>query len=574
MNNILDGTPIPYASITGLEHQPVSAGIGDVYKQWSHRTAVMISSQTGSGKNTFILKHLLPYAKDTNRQVFIFSNRIALNIQQKKLLMQQMSIPDIYTDEELRQQKTFGSVTILNYHEALNYLNYLGFAYTIGYNVPSSGYAIFDEAHFFLNDATYNAYTENILTQLIHIFSLFTRIYMTATPNEVAPIISSLEYNNPDRLHTSFNDMSRIFHHSQNEQKLICDPDIALQIYHFKRDYSKYNIKFFTDETAIQEEIKSAGPKNKWLYFMNSTARQNKLKQDLSKELSNKITLFDSRKIDSSKDWEKICNGEIPKHVLVTTSVLDNGINITDPHLHNIVIECETPNNLIQMLGRKRLQGNESVNVYIQVPTEDFLTKRIRDIEKMRNFIRNYRMYPATFLQYNWQGFETKFRNLFYINANQQLVLNNFAETALINQHQFYSKILSDMQKASKIYSPDALTVYPQMVLKQLGLPTQIKWLDNSDLNQAKENIIRLFDDHLASDVPEEQRANFYQTFRENAKIICDHNGQNISDELPDDKRSAKTYISRFMEKNKKFFGCTYTIKSNQDKDWTISKSK
>lgn len=27
MNNILDGTPIPYASITGLEHQPVSAGI-------------------------------------------------------------------------------------------------------------------------------------------------------------------------------------------------------------------------------------------------------------------------------------------------------------------------------------------------------------------------------------------------------------------------------------------------------------------------------------------------------------------------------------------------------------------
>ena len=41
----------------------IGDSIGDSYKDWQPGATVFISSQTGSGKTSFILNELLPFAK-------------------------------------------------------------------------------------------------------------------------------------------------------------------------------------------------------------------------------------------------------------------------------------------------------------------------------------------------------------------------------------------------------------------------------------------------------------------------------------------------------------------------------
>lgn len=54
------------------------------------------------------------------------------------------------------------------------------------------------------------------------------------------------------------------------------------------------------------------------------------------------------------------------KKILITTSVMDNGISLEDEYLRNIVIMADTKETFIQMLGRKRIKNNnEKLNLYI-----------------------------------------------------------------------------------------------------------------------------------------------------------------------------------------------------------------
>lgn len=66
--------------------QWVADGLENDFRDWNHRHAILISAQTGRGKNHFIMDRLIPYALETNQEVFIFSNRVALSTQQKKAL--------------------------------------------------------------------------------------------------------------------------------------------------------------------------------------------------------------------------------------------------------------------------------------------------------------------------------------------------------------------------------------------------------------------------------------------------------------------------------------------------------
>ena len=52
--------------------------------------------------------------------------------------------------------------------------------------------------------------------------------------------------------------------------------------------------------------------------------------------------------------------------VLIATSVLDCGVNIADSDVKNIVIGHSEKTTFLQMLGRKRIQSNEAVTLYIK----------------------------------------------------------------------------------------------------------------------------------------------------------------------------------------------------------------
>ena len=64
----------------------ISDIIKDEFKQWTNHKPILISAPTGSGKTTFILKHLLPYVKEQGKYLVYFVNRSALKEQINNLI--------------------------------------------------------------------------------------------------------------------------------------------------------------------------------------------------------------------------------------------------------------------------------------------------------------------------------------------------------------------------------------------------------------------------------------------------------------------------------------------------------
>lgn len=171
----------------------VSDGLAPCFQSWIRYNPVLISAQTGQGKNHFIMNTLIPYAAQTGQRVVLLSNRIALSVQQKIALLHALQKPNIYSDDELIQKETFDFVTVWSYQSVLSNLNKYRNYMTYFNSFPPHGYLILDEAHFFTSDAPFNAETQSILAALIQTFCWYKRIYMSATPDNVLPIISFYE---------------------------------------------------------------------------------------------------------------------------------------------------------------------------------------------------------------------------------------------------------------------------------------------------------------------------------------------------------------------------------------------
>ncbi|MEA5010999.1 MAG: hypothetical protein VB100_04670 [Angelakisella sp.] len=59
----------------------VSDGIGDTYRSWNAKEPVLISAQTGSGKNYFAENFLIPYVRQNKKRLLLVSNRVAVSLQ-------------------------------------------------------------------------------------------------------------------------------------------------------------------------------------------------------------------------------------------------------------------------------------------------------------------------------------------------------------------------------------------------------------------------------------------------------------------------------------------------------------
>lgn len=566
-------------SVEKIDTKWVSDGLENCFQEWTHYRPVLISAPTGRGKNHFIMKVLIPHAIETGQQVFLFSNRVALNVQQKKELLDTLSIPNIWTDEELQKQtsfvpkwqyapysqRTLGAVTVLSYQSALQFIQCLqpdskipigGFPHD---GRPGRGYAIFDEAHFFLNDALFNANTQVIFERLVPAFAHYTRIYMTATPDNIQDIINQYE-NQDDRKNWmtgyDLNDWKQGNYSANGGQNLL--------FYKFAQDYSNYNVTFFSKMEQLYEVVReTSASKEKWLFFINDKSRQREVASDLRHEASVKVDCFDSSKKDDSKLWSKLLNGEIPQDILLTTSALDNGVNITDPALHHIALECTDKISFMQMLGRKRRKDDEIVNLYVYSPPESVIKDRYKKMLELSEVINEYKAAPYQFIQYKWSSLHKRYRNLFWINDQQKPILNNFAENELQYIMSFYGDLLFQMQKASS--STEVLDVYPKQVLEWLGLSQDIHWVGDHNIEAAKDEMRQLLEKYMPSGVPKNEHEEFFNKFAELADII--YNGTKT---IKKDARSGPSIMNQCLEDLSAQLGCTYTISGKGT--WKITK--
>lgn len=156
----------------------VSDLIGNEYLEWKPGIPYILSSQTGRGKTTFVMTRLLKYAAAQNKDVLYICNRKALYAQVDQIaadMTQSFKNSFSLTEEESRH-------LVIQTYQACETKMENPFRFS------GKLYVIFDEAHYFLEDASFNSGT-NLWSDWIREFYGKTInagtpicVFMTATP--------------------------------------------------------------------------------------------------------------------------------------------------------------------------------------------------------------------------------------------------------------------------------------------------------------------------------------------------------------------------------------------------------
>ena len=467
------------------DNKSVTEGIGDHFKieiykntfniktktedKWEPSQPVFISAQTGQGKNYFIENTLLPYVKELNykhsskKKILIISNRNALKRQ-----IHDRTKGNVDQDNE--QDKIYHCneyIHIINYQGLKNKVKKL--KKTQENKQSNYIFVVCDEAHFFTSDSMFNPDTEKILAAIVKIFYNAIRIYMTATPYEC------LKY---------------IRQHEKNEKGYI-----EGVLYNFKRNYSYLDIKYYSEIDELKDLIvKSVNEKReKWLIFIDDKEKCKSVKSILEKYGEEngspmKIETKNSEMVDmivavdadskNNRDYQDMVSKEkLNKHtyVLISTSVLDNGVNLTG--IHNIVVSDMAKVKVLQMVGRARVERNRDKpakkTLYIKRFNKIYIQNRINDFERQRYAYYKYSLaYEETTLLDSKRGYsEHDFLNEFYNDKEEdwkdakywfgrnrknptELYPNGIARSLVERLVPKYKLILEEMQRTDHEHNP------------------------------------------------------------------------------------------------------------------------
>ena len=329
--------------------------IGGTYRHWNPFDSIFLEAPTGSGKTTFVLQCLVPEALQEKKEVLFLSNRYLLKEQVKVNVAKKQMVP---TDdlEWLEQIEEFDGITIVSYQK-LQWLlekkraeNYLGSRYK---------YVVFDEAHYIVEDALFNP---KIICLLNYIKSVSAvKIFLSATITEVKEFLMQKgllgkilwypeeevsEYLKRKRIDTI---MGRVY----GQWKRVWE-------YCFPTSKKNIEVKYFDEYSQIAEVMNQS--KSKWLIFVSNKASVKIWTDTL--QIPFDVIHAEERKQEVVE--EIIREEKFEKQALITTKLLDNGVNFKDEQLQNLVIDTVSETEFVQMLGRKRFrQEDESIRLYI-----------------------------------------------------------------------------------------------------------------------------------------------------------------------------------------------------------------
>lgn len=418
----------------------VSDLIGDEYLNWKPGIPYVLSSQTGRGKTTFVMTRLLRNAAAQNRDVLYICNRKALHAQVEQIIsnmMQKLKSAFSLTEEESRHL----IIQTYQYYEA-GTINPFYFSKVL--------YVIFDEAHYFLEDASFNSET-NLWAEWIKTF--YTTpvnsetpicVFMTATPEPLLCFLAAIHGEkrfSPDAFFGKlWHTYGRLYYIESEVQRakrdfgLTWKKDIEIErpeVVKYSREINDTDV-YSNGKTFIKDalhlvnnnieeinddpdydyadvyyfrefnELINAICQNdaKWLIFINNSVKGQKIDQKLNALGIETVFVASSLKNESAartqlKQLES--KQSFSCKVLITTSVLDCGINILDDAVQNIVIFEAEKTTFLQMLGRVRIRGDRKIRLFIKAPTALEMRNHVRHTCKIIQM-----MYGFYLLQKNY----------------------------------------------------------------------------------------------------------------------------------------------------------------------------
>ena len=434
---------------------------------WRYWKAILIDAPPGRGKTSFVYEVLIPLAIKMNRHVLLVANRNALSLQMKLDVMELIGSPlrDRLTDLGIRETDIFGSVGIASYHSLPRFLNDPENEDWLD-NVE---YVVADECHYFASDSSFNDLTEWHLKLITKHFKRAIRVYMTGTSWDVLRPIADAEM--------------AIKYDKERACKVHLDREIIR--YHWEQDHSHVDLRFFRDLEEIKQLI-LGNPNEKYMIFVDSRDSGRALADALGKD---RATYLDAESKGTKEMTKLLKEQTFDRQVLVTTKVLDCGINLWDNRLRHIVTVTDDRVSMLQMLGRKRRKPGERVNLYVCDMDLKLIAKRYRDGQELLAALREYQEGDTEvhhqMARSCWRSEDRKYCIYFRI-TDWSIVPNEVAFWALRRKDYFYRKLL------------EGHTTFRDEVCKWLGKTQEPEKIPDDELNAFCEA-------HLGQELNEEE---------------------------------------------------------------------
>lgn len=330
--------------------------IGDSFQMWKEGESVFINAPTGTGKTTFVLNQLMRKAQEEGKDVLFLSNRYLLKEQIKVKIAQKQNLPtdDLDWIEKIEE---FEGITIASYQkiqELVEYGRENKYCDVVRYK-----YVVFDEIHYVVEDSTFNPKVKFLLDFIRKVYSV--KVFMSATLEEVE------EYLMGTRI------LGEVFYNSRVTENEIISREllktytyqmIGLEsyIWHYDIPEKKRNIcvHYFDDYEQVVNRMNQS--QEKWLVFVSN---KNGIKKWVN-EIEVPFKIIHSDKKEEEVIRQIVQEERFQTQVLVTTKLLDNGVNFHDSELKHIVIDTISKTEFLQMLGRKRFESEEKICLYIR----------------------------------------------------------------------------------------------------------------------------------------------------------------------------------------------------------------
>lgn len=466
----------------------IAEGIDDDLNSFN---ATLIQAPTGFGKTHFIIHEVLPKVIQTGGKMLLVSNRVAVSYQQKQEVMEMVDPSEVgcLTPKGVLKKTDFGPVKIMTL-QALD----LFLATSEGEKYAKEvTVLVVDEVHYFIGDIAFNPNAARLIRVIAQLFNEATRIYMTATPEDVLTPLAEVENKviRPlkERMGVRFSPL------------MLGQPPV-IDLYQYKSDkYRSLPIRYFLRNDDLYRKIEESG-EDKWLIFVPSKEQGATLQETIGDD-----AMFISADSKGSDMWNQLLSEErLPCRVLITTSVLDCGVNIHDEALKHVVIPFEDQVTFIQALGRVRFKDTPNFTLYAKAIDKkrlNGLMYRNRELLSLAAEIKKIGHYNSYVDRFRQEGDRSK-EALLYLEYNNEYTFNELYHHKLRRQRQYYGQLAADIDQYGR-------SAFPRLVHQWLGQPDAYddrNWLGYNNTEKAKQDLfgfLKLYDGRVLKD-KEEQR--------------------------------------------------------------------
>lgn len=319
-----------------------------------------LQAPTGSGKTTFILQKILTLAMKQNRGILILCNRSNL-VEQYGRDLSKMNIKQLADgDFSLHSFMQAEMVVVKTYHALIRET-------ALDWKIQKFGIIVCDEVHALYSDSQFATGLYVAFQKLVCWSKGRFMMYVTATGEKIFPLLHNALAKNMPLLYRKVPD------------------DTSLQnfpgLHRIESDYSYLNTRYLHDLNQIPSVVANdSNPDSKWMIFVSSVTEGEKIKLGLQK-MGIQDCFFLKKENASSQDGQELNAKMTDEHtfscrVLISTIVLETGVSIHEDKVRNIVDLQYSKDVFLQVLGRKRMQEGETLNLFIMTRSRKFFASK------------------------------------------------------------------------------------------------------------------------------------------------------------------------------------------------------